>query len=103
MKPSHVSRVASALSLAGARKPFAAFRCVSLARPVTVTLARAVSAHGWTIRQFATKPPNQTSAGAPKRQDDLEGPYIVEVTKENFDKEVNKSVRPVILDVYADW
>lgn len=31
------------------------------------------------------------------------GPYIIEITKDNFDAEVNKSDRPVILDVYADW
>jgi len=33
----------------------------------------------------------------------MQGPYIVEITKENFDVEVNQSKRPVILDVYADW
>ena len=60
-------------------------------------------------RLFATKPAGATGVlppGPPARLEpavDTSGPMIVEVTKENFDAEVNKSTRPVILDVYADW
>lgn len=103
MKPSRLSFVATALSRAVARQPTANFRKLSFVRPIATTVARAVSANGPTIREFASKPVGPAASGAPVQRNDLEGPFIVEVTKENFDMEVNKSVRPVILDVYADW
>ena len=54
-------------------------------------------------------PPGRAASASPAApeastvEDELEGPYIVEVTRANFEKEVLQSKRPVIVDFYADW
>ncbi len=42
-------------------------------------------------------------SGASTLEDELSQPFIVEVTRATFEKEVLNSKRPVIVDFYADW